>query len=86
LLHDEQQALFENQQPAATVGSLREKVMMESLQAFIEGIVMSDDPKAMFEQYADKISELFSLRSSLKHMRHVDMGFLQPQSELSCNN
>jgi hypothetical protein len=75
LLHQDQKALFENKQPAITVGSLREKVMMESLSAFIEGIVSSDDPKAMFEEYADKISELFKLRSSIKHMRGVDMSF-----------
>jgi Transposase DDE domain len=75
LLHQDQKALFENKQPAITVGSLREKVMMESLSAFIEGIVSSDDPKAMFEEYSDKISELFELRSSVKHMRGIDMSF-----------
>ena len=49
--------------------------MMESLSAFIEGIVSIDDPKSMFEEYSDKISELFKLRSSVKHMRAVDMRF-----------
>jgi hypothetical protein len=78
LLHQDQKALFENKQPAITVGSLREKVMMESLSAFIEGIVSSNDPKAMFENYSDKISELFELRSSIKHMRGVDMSFCNP--------
>lgn len=63
--------MFENKQPGITVGSLREKVMRESLSAFIESIVSSDDPKAMFEEYSDKISELFELRSSDKHMRGV---------------
>jgi len=77
LLHEDQKVLLENKRPAATVGSLREKVMMESLKIFIEGIVLSDNPKALFEEYADKISELFELRSSIKHLRHVDMGFLQ---------
>lgn len=76
LLHEDQKVLLENNQPAATVGSLREQVMMESLKSFIEGIVSSDDPKALFEQYSDKISELFVLRSSIKHLRHVDMEFL----------
>lgn len=78
LLHQDQKALFENKQPAVTVGSLREKVMMESLGTFIEGIVSSNDPKAMFEEYADKISQLFELRSSIKHMRGVDMSFCNP--------
>ena len=78
LLHQDQKALLENKKPAITVGSLREKVMMESLTAFIEGIVLSDDPKAMFAEHADKISELFELRSSIKHMRNVDMSFCNP--------
>ena len=77
LLHQDQKGLLENRRPAATVGSLREKVMMESLTGFIEGIVSSDNPKALFEEYADKISELFELRSSIKHLHHVDMAFLE---------
>lgn len=78
LLHQDQKALFENKKPAITVGSLREKVMMESLTVFIEGIVSSDNPKILFEEYADKISTLFELRSSIKHMRNVDMHFCKP--------
>lgn len=77
LLHNDQKVLLENKRPAATVGSLREKVMMESLKEFIEKIVASDNPKALFEEYSDKISELFELRSSIKHLRHVDMEFLE---------
>jgi len=77
LLHVDQKVLLENKQPAATVGSLREKVMMESLKDFIEKIVVSDNPKTLFEEYADKISELFELRSSIKHVRHADMEFLE---------
>ena len=77
LLHEDQKVLLESKQPAATVGSLREKVMMESLKDFIEKIVSSDNPKAVFEEYADKISELFQVRSSIKHLRHADMKFLE---------
>jgi hypothetical protein len=75
--HQEQLALYQNKEPAATVGSLREKVMMESLTHFIETIVMSDEPKKLFDQYAQKISELFQLKTSLKHMRGIDMDALQ---------
>ena len=80
LLHDDQKILLEKKEPAATVGSLREKVMMESLMAFIEGIVSSDDPKTLFAEHADKISELFELRSSIKHLRQADMEFLDEKS------
>ncbi len=78
--HQQQLALHENKQPAATVGSLREKVMMESLMAFIQNIVNSDNPKASFETYSENLSELFQLRSSLKHMRGVDIESLQSTS------
>ena len=76
-LHDEQKALFKNNDPACTVGSLREKVMMESLSAFIGNIVSSDNPKEMFDQYCSKLSSLFKLQTSIKHMRHMDFENLQ---------
>ena len=78
--HQDQLALYQNKEPAATVGSLREKVMMESLIAFIKNIVASDDPKTIFDEYASKISEFFQLKSSIKHMRGIDMEELQPQA------
>jgi len=75
--HQDQAGLHKNNGPAATVGSLREKVMMESLTAFIEEIVTSENPQAMFEKYTSKISQLFQLKSSVKHMRGADMGALE---------
>ena len=80
-LHYDQLALFENNELACTVGSLREKVMMESLNSFIKNIVESDNPKEMFEEYADKLSAAFELHSSIKHMRNVDLEFLQSEEE-----
>jgi hypothetical protein len=78
--HEQQLALYKNKEPAATVGSLREKVMVESLTAFIETIVTSDDPKAMFEAYSSKIAELFQLKSSIRHMRGLDMEKFAPMN------
>lgn len=78
--HEDQLALYKNKEPAATVSSLREKVMMESITAFIENIVSSDDPKTMFDAYSAKISELFQLKSSLKHMRGTDMEKFAPMN------
>ena len=72
LLHPEQTDLLKDYQPAATVGSLREKVMMESLIKFIEQIINADNAKELFDSVSDKISEIFKLRSSIKHMRHLD--------------
>ena len=80
LLHSDQKALLENKRPAATVGSLRETVMMDSLKVFITEIVSSKNSRELLEGFADKISELFNLRSSIKHMRHAGTEFLQNQS------
>ena len=76
--HRDQITLCENNEPAATVGSLREKVMMESLTGFIEIIVTSDKPKMLFEEYVGEIIELFDLKNSMKHMRKVTFEELQP--------
>ena len=78
--HKDQRTLYENKEPAATVGSLREKVMMESLIAFIEKIVTSPDPKGFFEEYSNKIAELFGLRSSIKHMRGMSFDEMRPMT------
>jgi hypothetical protein len=73
LLHEEQKALLKNHEPIATVSSIREKVIMESLKEFIYDIVSSSDPRALFDKYVDRIHELFNLKTSIKHMRPDDM-------------
>ena len=70
--HNGQLAQFKNKEQAVTVGSLREKIIMESLIAFIEQIVKSDNPKELLEELTDQISNLFKLRSSIKHLRKFD--------------
>ena len=68
--HQDQIELHENKDLAATVGSLREKVMMESLMSFMERILTSENPNDMFMEYSGKISQIFELKSSIKHMRN----------------
>lgn len=82
LLHNDQQVLFKDRQPAATAGSLREKVTMESLKGFIEQIVYSDDPKAMFDEYSGKISDLFAVNFSTKHMRNCEVELLESPEQI----
>lgn len=76
LLHQDQKALFENKEPLVTVGSIREKVMAESLGRFINDIVSNDDPKALFQEYIEKICSAFKLRPSQKHMTQAETSFL----------
>ncbi len=70
--HNDQLTLFKNKKQAVTVGSLREKVVMESLVNFVKKIVISDYPKQMLEELAENIDQVFKLRISLKHLRNFD--------------
>ena len=60
---------LQTNQPACTVGSLKERVTIEALHQVIENIVLADNPKAQLAEFAAKIEELFPLRQSAKHMR-----------------
>lgn len=77
LLHPQQQVLFNNKVPAATVGSLRQMVIIDSLMAFIKDIAHHQNPKQEFEKYSSRISEIFTLMPSKKHMREVDFETFQ---------
>ncbi len=71
--HKDQKNLFKNGCSAATVGSLRNKVLMESLSKFIENIVNSDKPKEALEKFNETMVEIFQLQDSAKHMRNIDI-------------
>lgn len=70
--HNGQLTQFKNKEQAVTVGSLREKIIMESLVAFIEQIIKSDNPQELLEKLKEQISGLFKLRLSIKHLRKFD--------------
>ena len=74
LLHNEQQSLVESKSQAATVGSLRIRVMMESISAFIGSIVDSSNPRMAFDEVLNKIAEVFELEPSAKHVSHLKDG------------
>ena len=50
---------------------LKDEERMETWEESVDRVM-----KMHYEKYADKISQLFELRSSIKHLRHVDMEFL----------
>lgn len=70
--HNGQLVSFKNKEQAVTVGSLREKIIMESLMGFIEHIVKADNPQELLTELTDQVSKLFQLRSSIKHLRKFD--------------
>jgi len=45
------------------------KILPKSFNASIENIISTDNPTKLFEEYSQKLMELFKLKSSLKHMR-----------------
>ena len=59
---------------AATVGSLRIRVVMESISAFIGSIVDSSNPRMAFDEVSNKIAEVFELEPSAKHVSHLKDG------------
>jgi hypothetical protein len=82
LLHPDQLAQIENKQPAYTVGSLSNRVKVDSLLTIIRELVTADNPVEQLQRLAQQLEELFSLNSSKKHMVNCDMGRLEPTPSL----
>lgn len=81
ILHPDQQALLKNNSPAATVGSMRQKIIIESLLSFIKIIAHSDNPKAEFDKNSKKILKVFKLMPSKKHMRSTNFNEFQAEDQ-----
>jgi hypothetical protein len=82
LLHPEQLARFEHNLPACTVGSLCDVIKMESLMDCLWEIVSSEEPVKAFQKLATQAKEVWTLRTSSKHMVGRDLGRLEPTPSL----
>jgi len=82
LLHPAQLARIEDNLPAWTVGSLRDRVTVESVVQCIQDILSSEHPQEQFELMAQHAKEVFTLNASSKHMVGRDLGRLQPTPSL----
>ncbi len=83
LLHPAQLARLENNLPACTVGSLTEKIKVESLISVIEKIVTSDEPARRFQEFAKLLAEnVAMLYPSKKHLVGKNIGNLAPSPSL----
>jgi hypothetical protein len=82
LLHPDQLAQIENKQPAYTVGSLSNRVKVDSLLTIIRELVTADNPVEQLQRLAHQLEELFPLNLSDKHMVNRDMGRLEPTPAL----
>ncbi len=82
LLHPDQLAQIENQRPASTVGSLSNRVKVDSLLTIIRELVTADNPVEQLQRLAQQLEELFPLNPSDKHMVSRDMGRMEPTPSL----
>ncbi len=82
LLYPDQLARIQDNLPAYTVGSLRDRVQVESLVQFFQDILSSKDPQKQFAFVAKHAKEIFTLNASSKHMVGRDVGRLEPTPSL----
>lgn len=80
--HPDQLTCLENKQPAYTVGSLLEKIKMQSLLQFIKGLFDSEKHRDILDQLTQNTQETFKLRRSKKHMANRDIGRLESTDSL----
>lgn len=82
ILHPDQKARLKNNKPAGTKGSLRQKTQVDSLLAFINRLLLVENPAAKIEPLSETLKEVFQLAPSKKHMNNRNLGRL----ELACRN
>lgn len=83
LLHPKQKIRLENKQPAVTVGSLQQRIQVDSLLAFLRRLLIVENPTEKLEQLSQTLIEVFRLPPSKKHMSsHETLGHLEPSESL----
>ncbi|MGC1955226.1 MAG: transposase, partial [Gammaproteobacteria bacterium] len=70
------------QQPAFTVGSLINRIKVDSLLEVFRGILATADPAGQLQQLRDTLAECFDLKPSEKHMVGRDLGRMAPSPSL----
>ena len=83
LFHPQQLARLQNNLPAATVGSLQQKVRMESLLDFIQSLFSSQNPQERIDLLSKTLNDVFLLNPSKKHMIGRDLGRLEATPSLA---
>jgi hypothetical protein len=82
LLHPDQLAQLKHRQPAFTVGSLINRIKVESVLTVIREVLTAADPEYHLQQLSDTLVQYFDLRPSEKHMVGRDLGRLEPSPSL----
>lgn len=82
LLHPDQLARLKDKLPAWTVGSLRDRVRVDSTLQCFKAIVLSENAEEQFTWLAEQAKEVFRLHESSKHMAGRDLGRLESTPSL----
>ena len=82
LLHPDQLAPLKHRQPAFTVGSLINRIKVESVLTVIREVLAAADPEHHLQQLSDILLQYFDLRPSEKHRVGRDLGRLEPSPSL----
>lgn len=82
-LHPDPLAQVEHQQPAYTVGSLINRIKVDSLLVVIRALLATDHPEQPLAQLADILAQQFALVPSEKPMAGRDLGRLEPTPSLN---
>lgn len=75
LLHPEQKAQIKDKLPAFTVGSLREKIIVENFIVFIKSLIKDENPQAKLKKLAENADIIFQGNPSSKHMNTVNIEY-----------
>jgi hypothetical protein len=82
LLHPEQRARLENQQPASTVGSLQRFIQGEAILEEVRSLLTAENVAEGLTQLAERVKLWFPLTPSKKHMSGNDLGRQEPSPSL----
>lgn len=82
LLHPDQQARVDQQQPLSTIGSLQRRLQLDSLVAWLHEWLESDTFADKLDQLTQALLPLFPLQPSTKHLHRRDWGRLEPTPAL----
>lgn len=78
LSHPIQTASSKNNLPLCTVGSLRDKLRVQSLLQLVEFILEQPEPKKYLLQLAENVEDVYKLRTSSKHLSGRQMNWNDP--------
>ena len=72
-IHPKQSALIKSEEPASTVGTLIDHIKVEAFLETLKEVLDSESPKEKYEEMAEALTSMHSLRSSKKHLSNVEI-------------